>query len=97
MLSQSYNNITDHQPILKLINYDFHKFPLPNTVFTIANKNSLFHIEKHSTKRGISYLMVDKKKIIQEKIYKVKIRGKSYQSRDQLTNFKSIIVNFYAY
>lgn len=96
MLSMKYKNLTE-KPILKLINYDLNKFPLPNSVFAIVDKHSLFHIEKSSTKRGISYLMVDKKKLITGKIFKVKITGSSYKNQNQLTNFKLMIVNFYAY
>ena len=97
MLSRKYKNVSDHQPILKLVNYDFNKFPLSTSIFSIANKNNLFRIEKSSTKRGISYLYVDRKKITLEKIYKVKIAGSSYKNQNQLTNFKLIIVNLYVY
>lgn len=89
-------------PILKLVSYDIYKRPLLNTEFSFLDNSNggeddIFILERIPHKRGIVYLYA-KENIQKEKVYKIKIIGRSYDLNGiQLLYVSRFIVYVYIF
>lgn len=83
-------------PILKLVNYDINRSPLPKTYFSFFERSSseTFYFETVTSKRGIIYLYA-KPNVKHEKVHKIKIKGESFDDEDKLSYVTLFIVYVY--
>lgn len=78
----SINDIRLDRPILKLVSYDINRMPLAQTDFSFFERNDsdTFVLESIPNKSGIVYVYA-KETIKREKVYKIKIVGRSYNDK----------------
>lgn len=86
-------------PILKLVNYDKDRAPLTRTDFTLdsdnhSNTKDTFLLENIANRDGIVYLHATLN-VQKDKLYKVQIVGRSYDSQHKLMYLTKFVVYLY--
>jgi hemicentin len=87
--------IDNRLPLLKLVNYDLADLPIERTTFDIVETSSenvgVFRLESIANRQGIVYVYANEGRLETERLYKLKVLGKSYDDKGMTFSTTSVV------